>query len=149
MRNGTVRLYVLAVTLVAFLVLWATVAAKPWTAASAATKPARDRRLQALDRWERRLQREAHSVDRALARRWRDYHRRLQAREHEIALARRRHAQQLAAARAASAAAATSVPTSYAAAPAPAGVVSLPPKVTVVTLPPAAAPATSSGSSHP
>lgn len=149
MRNGTVRLYVLAVTLVAFLVLWTTVAAKPWTAASAAAKPVRDRRLQALDRWERRLRSEARAVDRTLARRWRDYQRRLRIREHEIAAARRRHAKQLAAARAASASAATSASTSSSAAPAAPGVVSLPPKVTVVTLPPAAAPATSSGSSHP
>jgi hypothetical protein len=147
MRKGALRLYLLGVTFVAFFVLWATVAAKPWTAASAATKPARDPRLKALDRWERRLHREARAIDRTLARRWRDYRRRLRVREHEIAATRRRYAQELAAARA-SASRAAPAATSYAAAPST-QVVSLPPKVTVVTLPPAAAPATSSGSSHP
>ena len=145
MARSTVRLYVAAVTLVVFFVLWTTVAAKPWTAAKAVTKPAPDRRLAALDRWQRRLRREARSVDRTLARRWQAYHRRLRVREHEIAAARSRHRQELAAA---SAAAAASVPTSYASGPA-SQVVSLPPRVSVVTLPPATAPATSSGSSHP
>lgn len=146
MRNSTARLYVFAGTLAVFFVLWATVAAKPWTAASAATKPALDPRLRALNRWERRLRHEARAVDRTLALRWRDYRHRLRVREREIAAVRRRHAQELARARAAGAAA--SAAASYAPAPS-AGVVTLPPRVTVVTLPPASAPATSSGSSHP
>lgn len=147
MRSTTARLYVLAGTLAVFFVLWATVAAKPWTAASAATKPALDPRLRALNRWGRRLRHEARAVDNTLALRWRDYRRRLHVREREIAAVRRRHAQELARAQAAAGAAA-SVAASYVPA-ASTGVVALPPKVTVVTLPPAAAPATSSGSSHP
>jgi hypothetical protein len=139
------RLYVAAVTLLVFFVLWAVVAARPW--ASTGGRAAPDPRLVALERRQHRLAREARLVKRQLDRRWRDYRQRLHKREARIRTLERRHAAQVAAARAA-AGSATAYAGASAAAPA-AGVVTLAPQVRVVTLPPASSPATSSGSSHP
>lgn len=141
MSSRTLRLYVAAVTLLVFFVLWAVVAAKPW--ASAGRHAAPDPRLVALGRRQHRLAREARLVKRELDRRWRDYRQRLRAREARIRTLERRHAAQLAAARAAAGSA-----QAYATAPA-ASVVTLAPQVRVVTLPPGSSPAASSGSSHP
>lgn len=155
MKSHALRFYVVSVTLLVFFVLWAVVAARPWAAAKAATKPQLDPRLAALDRRERRLKRESAVVNRTLARRWDEYRRRLKAREARIRALQQAHARQVAAA-AAAAARSSAAATPYSAAPvgsapaaASARVVTLPPTVKVVTLPPASAPATSSGSSHP
>jgi len=153
MPSHALRLYVTAVTLLVFFVLWAVVATKPW--AGAAVDRQVDPRLVALERKQRSLRREAQLVKRTLDRRWREYRVRLRKREARIRTLERRHAEQVAAARAAAARLAGSAPT-YASTAAPAPVaaspgraVTPPPQVKVVTLPPAAAPATSSGSSHP
>jgi hypothetical protein len=139
---------VAAVTLLVFFVLWAAIAAKPW--ANAARRQGRDPRLVALDRRQRRLTREAQAVKRTLDRRWRDYRRQLRQREARIRTLERRHAEQLAAARVAGATSTYRPVGGGAPAAAPAArVVALPPQVKIVNVPPAAAPATSSGSSHP
>lgn len=142
MTSHALRLYVAAVTLLVFFVLWAVVAAKPW--ASTGGKAAPDPRLVALNRRQRHLERETRIVRQQLDRRWREYRRRLHQREALIRKLERRHAAQVAAARAAAANAAVTYPAA-AAAGAPAAQVVAAPQVRVVTLPPA----TSSGSSHP
>jgi hypothetical protein len=139
MTSHALRLYVAAVTLLVFFVLWAVIAAKPWASTGHAGL---DPRLVALNHRQRRLELETRAVKQELDRRWRDYRRRLGKREALIHKLERRHAAQVAAARAAAnAAAAYSAPSG---APA-AQVVAAAPQVRVVTLPPA----TSSGSSHP
>jgi hypothetical protein len=155
MRSHTARLYAASVTLVVFFVVWATVAARPWTSAAPA-KPEPDPRLAALDRWEHRLQREAVAVRRTVNRRWAVYRRRLKAREAQIAAARRRHARQLAAAAAARARiaaqqTAVAQPVARPAGPAPAAPAPAagPPPVRIVTLPAATPPAATSTSSAP
>lgn len=152
MKSHVLRLYVVAITLLVFFVLWATVAARPWAAASS-RRPAVDPRLAALDRWERRLKHESQSVNRTLDRRWHAYRVRLKQREARIRKLKQQYARRLAAVRAAEARLAVPA-TSYASAPAAGGsgtsrVVTLPPTVRVVTLPPTSAPVTRSGSSHP
>jgi hypothetical protein len=112
MASHTGRLSGLALALLAFFVLWASVAAHPWT--SAATK---DPRLEALAQRERRLRADAALVQRVVDRRFATYKLALAKRRREIAAAQRR-------ASAASAAAAVS-----------AAAVSAP-SVRVVTLPP-------------
>ena len=153
MKSHALRVYVVSLTLLVFFVLWAAVAAKPWAARAAATQPGLDPRLAALDARERRLKRESRVVNRTLERRWRDYRRRLRAREAQIQTLQQLHERQLAAAQAAARVSGGAVAASYAApgsTPAAATrVVTLPPQVKVVTLPPATAPATRSGSSHP
>jgi hypothetical protein len=142
MTSHALRLYVAAVTLLVFFVLWAVVAAKPW--ASTGGQATQDPRLVALNRRQRRLERETRAVKQELDRRWRAYRRRLRKREALIHKLERRHAAQVAAARAAANAALTYPATGVSGVPAAQGVTSAP-QVRVVTLPPA----TSSGSSHP
>ncbi len=142
MTSHISRLYVAAVSILVFFVLWAVIAAKPW--ADAATRHTVDPRLAALDRRQRRLEHEARLVRQTLDRRWHEYRSRLRRREAQIRRLNRRHAQEVAAA---AQAAAAYVPTAVASSGA--RVVTLPPAVKVVTLPPAAAPSTSSGSSRP
>jgi type IV secretory pathway TraG/TraD family ATPase VirD4 len=137
MRSHVLRLYVFSISLVLFFVLWAVIAARPWTAARSGVNPA----LRALEARERHLRHEARVVERTVRRWWAGYRRRLHAREAQIKALERRHAAEVAAADAATvSAAAYSVPASR--------VVTLPPQAHVVTLPPTGA-ATSSGSSHP
>lgn len=149
MASRVLRLYVAAVTLLVFVVLWAVIAAKPW--ASTAVRHGLDPRLAALDGRQRRLEREARAVKRTLDRRWRDYRQRLLQRQAQIRKLERRHATEVAAAARLAGTASTYAAASggAAAVSSTARVVTLPPQVKVVTLPPAAAPATSSGSSHP
>ncbi len=117
MGSHVLRLYVAAVTLLVFFVLWALIAARPW--AKTASRHALDPRLVALERRQRRLQHEAGVVKQTLDRRWREYRVRLRQREARIRLLERRHAAQVAAARAAAASPTPSyVSTSVAAAPA-------------------------------
>lgn len=169
MKSHTARLYVTAVSLLVFFVLWATIAAHPWASPA---KQALDPRLVQLTAREHRLQREALAVKRLVAQRWARYERQLIARRRAIAAAKQRHDAQVAAAQAAyrqiaaqqAAAAASYAPASYARSSAPASapvaasapaaapaaapaprVVTLPPQVRTVTLPAV----TSSGSSHP
>jgi hypothetical protein len=141
MTSHALRLYVASVTLLVFFVLWAVIAAKPWASTGHAGL---DPRLVALNRRQRRLERETRAVKQELNRRWLDYRRRLRKREALIHKLERRHAAQVAAATAAANAAVTFSSAGASAAPA-AQVVSAAPQVRVVTLPPA----TSSGSSHP
>ena len=101
MTSHALRLYAAAVTLLVFFVLWAVVAAKPW--ASTGGHAALDPRIAALDRRQRRLQREARVVKQTLDRRWREYRQRLREREARIRTLERRHAAQVAAVRAAAA----------------------------------------------
>ncbi len=103
MKSPALRITVVGATLLAFAVLWSSIAAKPWTAASAPAKPDVDPRLVALNRWERQLRGEAALVKRTVDKRWAAYRKRLSAREAAIAAAKRRYAQQVAAARAAQA----------------------------------------------
>lgn len=142
MTSHALRLYVAAVTLLVFFVLWAVIAAKPW--ASTGRHAAADPRLAALGRRQRRLERETRVVKRELDRRWRVYGRRLQKRRALIRRLERLHAAQVAAARAAANAAVASPATGVSGAAA-AHLVTRAPQVRIVTLPPA----TSSGSSHP
>jgi hypothetical protein len=142
MTSHALRLYVAAVTLLVFFVLWAVVAAKPWASTGGHAAP--DPRLVALNHRQRRLERETRAVKRELDRRWREYHRRLHRREALIHRLERRHAAQVAAAKAAPNAAVTYPATGASAAPA-AQVVTSAPQVRVVTLPPT----TNTGSSHP
>jgi hypothetical protein len=142
MTSHALRLYVASVTLLAFFVLWAVIAAKPW-ASTGHTGP--DPRLVALNRRQRRLERETRAVKQELNRRWLDYRRRLKTREALIHQLEHRHAAQVAAARAAASAAAVTYSSAGASAAPAAQVVTAAPQVRVVTLPPA----TSSGSSHP
>lgn len=148
MASRVLRLYVAGVTLLVFVVLWAVIASKPW--ASAVARHGLDPRLAALNGRQHRLDREARTVKRTLDRRWRDYRQRLRQRQAQIRKLERRHAGEVAAAARLAGTASTYAPASAAAAvSSTARVVTLPPQVKVVTLPPAAAPATSSGSSHP
>jgi hypothetical protein len=142
MTSHALRLYVASVTVLLFFVLWAVVAARPWAGTSG--HPGLDPRLVALNRRQRRLERETRAVKQELDRRWREYRRRLRKREVLIHKLERRHAAQVAAARAAANAAVTYSAAGVSGAPA-AQVVPAAPQVRVVTLPPA----TSSGSSHP
>jgi hypothetical protein len=173
MRHRTARSYLATAALLVFLLLWVTVAAKPW---SSPVKPAADPRLVALNARQRHLQQESAIVKRLVAKRWAVYQHRLAARRRQIDAAKRAYADRVAAAQAAayriaaaqaaaraasqtqvsaSASASASVSQvsrvtpvlpaqSSAAASAPA-VVAPPPQVQVVTLPPV----TRSSSSKP
>lgn len=106
MTNHVVRLYAFAGAVLVLFLTWATIAAKPWASHAAAKA---DPRWAALTAREQRLRHEALVVQRVVARRWRVYRVRLNARQRAISAAVKRHEQQLAAARAAAAAAATAV----------------------------------------
>lgn len=128
MTNHAVRLYALATSLLVLFLVWAVVAAHPWSTPPA---PKADPRIRALAVRERHLRHESRVVQRVVRRRWRRYRRELARRRNEISAARRKHQHALAAARTAAAAAA---------APAPVAVssgYSAAPSVQVVTLPPA------------
>ncbi len=96
MRNHTLRLYAGCITVLVFFLLWATIAAHPWS--SSPSTPTADRRLLALAARQHRLQREAASIRKLVAVRWTRYDRELQIRRRQIALARARYAQSVAAA---------------------------------------------------
>ena len=104
MTSHAGRLYALAAALVVFFLAWAVVAARPWATSGAA---ARDPRLVALAQREQRLRTEAGMVQKIVARRFSDYHRRFAA--YKAAMAKRQAA--IAAARSAPVAAAA--PASY------------------------------------
>ncbi len=89
MRSHLGRIYVIAAAALAFSVVWATVAARPWAAPA---KPAADPRLVALTAREHRLQREAATVKLVVKRRWAVYERKLRARQKAIAAAKAHHA---------------------------------------------------------
>jgi hypothetical protein len=92
MTSHVGRLYALALALVLFFLMWAVVAARPWSAQAA------DPRLKALTAREVRLRREARLVNRVVTRRWALYHKELRARTALIAAVKARIAQQQAAA---------------------------------------------------
>lgn len=107
------RLYALALSLLAFFLVWAVVSAHPWASATP------DPRLRALALRETQLRREAKVVEKVVAARWARYHVELKARRAEIARV-------TAAAAAASARAAVPVAAAPAAAAPPVQVVNLP-----------------------
>jgi hypothetical protein len=79
------RLYALAIALLVFFVVWATVAARPWAASS----PSADPRLRMLAAREQRLRQESVVVRRIVARRWTVYRAELRTRNAQIARTRR------------------------------------------------------------
>jgi hypothetical protein len=81
MTSHVGRLYALALSLVAFFLAWAVVAARPWGATAA------DPRLQALAARESQLRQEATLVQAAVGRRRAAYRAQLQARKAQIAAA--------------------------------------------------------------
>jgi Tfp pilus assembly protein FimV len=112
MTSHVTRLYALVIGVLAFFLIWALVAAHPWSTASRRT--ARDPHLVALVLRRERLVRETARVREIVARRWSVYRNALRARNAQIARAQARFA-----------ASAAAVP-----APAPAArVVTLPPLV--------------------
>jgi hypothetical protein len=140
MTDHVGRLYAVALSILVFFLVWAAVAARPWSAPAAAKA---DPRVIALQRRELRLRHETVAVQRIVARRWHVYRIQLRQREKAIAAARERHLAQLrvaarahaaaVAAAAAAAAAAASAPVAAAPAAAPSYAA---PAVRVVTLPP-------------
>ena len=76
------RVYVVAGSLLAFFVLWAGIAARPWAAAGAS-----DPRVAALDRREARIRRDAAAAQAAAAQRWATYRANVAARAAAIAAA--------------------------------------------------------------
>ncbi len=122
MTDHVARLYAGALALLAFFLVWAVIAARPWIGAD---EP--DPQMQALQRRELALKDEAQRVNRVVERRFAAYRRRLARREREIA------------------AAATAAPSAApsAAAPPAAAPAQAPPAVSVTT----AAPLTATGSS--
>lgn len=87
MTNHAVRLYALAIALVAFFLAWAVVAARPWAASAV------DPRLKALSVREARLRHEAKLVNTVVSRRWEAYRVALRARRAQIAAAKQRATQ--------------------------------------------------------
>ena len=124
MTNHVVRLYAGALALLAFFLVWAVVAARPWAPTGEA-----DPRLAALERRELALKRETRQVNRTVKRRFAVYQRRLKRREERIAEVR--------------AAAAAVAPSTAAAPAASAPAAAAPPAVAVTPAPPV----TSTGSS--
>ena len=96
MKHHTARLYVASATLLVFLLLWVTIAAKPWTSAG---RRAADPRVLALQARQRALEHEAAHVKAVVASRWHRYEKALRSREREIAAAKQRHDEQVAASR--------------------------------------------------
>lgn len=87
MTDTSHRLYAVVVAAVVFLVSWAAVAARPWSA------PPQDPRLVALAQREQRLRADAVIVKRVVAQRMADYGAALQRRQAEIAAVRAQAAQ--------------------------------------------------------
>jgi hypothetical protein len=124
MTKQVVRLYGLVVGVLAFFLVWALVAAHPWSVSS--RRAVRDPRLIELVARRKWVERESAHVQAVIARRWAVYRRALRARNAEIARVQRQRAvvaQQVAVA---------SAPVSAPAA-APARIVTLPPLVVTRT----------------
>jgi hypothetical protein len=83
MTSALGRVYVLVGSLLAFFVLWAGIAARPWATAAGASDP----RVAALDRREARIRRDAAAAQAAAAERWAAYRRKVAARAAAIAAA--------------------------------------------------------------
>ena len=81
MTSALGRVYVVAGTALAFFVLWAGIAARPWAASAS------DPRVAALDRREARIRRDASAAEAAVARRWAAYRAQLAARAAALAAA--------------------------------------------------------------
>ncbi len=93
MTNHLARLYAASGTLIAFFLLWMTIAAHPWAAAEPVTP--QDPRLVALAQREKRLQKRAADVKRIVDRRWAIYERRVAKREWKNSVALQQHLKQL------------------------------------------------------
>lgn len=121
MTNHVVRLYALVVGVLAFFLIWALVAAHPWSTNS--RRAVGDPRLIELAIRRKSIERESARVRAVVAQRWAVYRRALRARNAEISRVQRQRA--VAAQRLAVASAPVPTP---AAAP-PARIVTLPPLV--------------------
>jgi hypothetical protein len=128
MTNHVVRLYAGALALLAFFLVWAVVAARPWAPTGES-----DPRMAALERRELALKRETRQVNRTVKRRFAVYERRLKRRQERIAEVRAAAAAVAPSTAGAPAAPAASAPAAAAA----------PPAVAVTPAPPV----TSTGSS--
>ena len=73
--SDTARAYAIGIVVVAFLVIWAAIAGRPWAGPTAAAP--RDPRMIELDRREAELQARADVVRRTVHRRWELYEQRL------------------------------------------------------------------------
>lgn len=100
MTDHVARLYALVIGVALFFLSWAFVAARPWGYEST---PAKDPRVVALERREKRLQAEAARVNRTVALRFARYQDELRRRQAQIASVQRANAVPVAAASAPSA----------------------------------------------
>ena len=82
MTSNSARLYVIALALVVFFLVWTTLAAHPWGA------PPTDARAAALAAREARLRQESKLVNEVVAARWVAYRAELKVRSSQIAAAR-------------------------------------------------------------
>jgi hypothetical protein len=112
MTDHVLRLYAGSLALLAFFLVWAVVAARPWAASGEA-----DPRMTALERREQSIARESRRVNRVVERRFALYRRRLARRREEIAAAQAASGAASAAAPAAAAPAAAPPPVAVTAAP--------------------------------
>lgn len=85
MKSQIGRVYILAIALLLFFVLWATVSAHPWSSKSAV-----DPRVAKLQAREQQVKREVQRARRVVALRWRNYQRDLRHRQAQIDDANRR-----------------------------------------------------------
>ena len=99
MTSHLARLYAASGAIIAFFLLWMTIAAHPWAAAEPVTP--QDPRLVALAQREKRLQKRAAEVKRIVDRRWAIYERRVAKREWQNSVALQQHLKQLEASQAA------------------------------------------------
>ena len=85
MKSQIGRVYILAIALLLFFVLWATVSAHPWS-----SKAAVDPRVAKLQAREQQVKKEVQRARKVVTARWKNYNRDLQRRQAQIAAAIRR-----------------------------------------------------------
>ncbi len=85
MKSQVGRVYILAIALLLFFVLWATVSAHPWS-----SKAAVDPRVAKLQAREQQVKKEVQRARKIVTLRWKNYNRDLQRRQAQIAAANRR-----------------------------------------------------------
>ena len=85
MKSQIGRVYILAIALLLFFVLWATVSAHPWS-----SKAAVDPRVAKLQAREQQVKKEVQRARKVVTARWKNYNRDLQRRQAQIAAANRR-----------------------------------------------------------
>jgi hypothetical protein len=85
MKSQIGRVYILAIALLLFFVLWATVSAHPWS-----SKAAVDPRVAKLQAREQQVKKEVQRARKVVTARWKNYNQDLQRRQAQIAVANRR-----------------------------------------------------------